>query len=91
MSGTKTEDHRRTLPLAFETHEITEFVKYPREMEGGYHVFNQYVIRCETDALIEHLNERGVEREYTIPYLCTYSRHLIRSVIKRVISQKLRS
>ena len=47
--------------LLFETHEITEFVKYPREMEGGYHVFNQYVIRCKKrDALIEHLNERGV-------------------------------
>ena len=47
--------------LLFETHEITEFVKYPREMEGGYHVFNQYVIRCKKrDALIEHLNEHGV-------------------------------
>ena len=30
-------------------------------MEGGYHVFNQYVIRCKKrDALIEHLNEHGV-------------------------------
>jgi dTDP-4-amino-4,6-dideoxygalactose transaminase len=56
----------------FDEHRLTEIVGLPREREGYYHVYNQFVIRVAAsvrDPLRAHLTERqiGSEIYYPIP------------------------
>jgi dTDP-4-amino-4,6-dideoxygalactose transaminase len=56
----------------FEAHRLTDVVVPPRERDGNFHVFNQYVVRVPTnlrDPLREYLASRqiGTEIYYPIP------------------------
>lgn len=47
--------------LLFNVYKISEFVKAPSEVEGSYHVYHQYVVRCERrDDLSKYLDENGI-------------------------------
>lgn len=47
--------------ILFDTYGISEFVKSPHEDTDGYHVFHQYVVRCDKrDELMKYLTENGV-------------------------------
>ncbi|WP_303883684.1 DegT/DnrJ/EryC1/StrS aminotransferase family protein, partial [Acetomicrobium mobile] len=47
--------------LLFNVYKISEFVKAPSEDEGSYHVYHQYVVRCERrDDLSKYLDENGI-------------------------------
>ena len=62
--------------ILFDTYGISEFVKSPHEDTDGYHVFHQYVVRCDKrDELMKYLAENGVGTRvyYPCPYIC--SRH----------------
>lgn len=47
--------------LLFNVYKISEFVKAPSEDEDSYHVYHQYVVRCERrDDLSKYLDENGI-------------------------------